>query len=231
MQIYQYCTIQEIKDYLMESGSEYDARYRMAVRQVSGAVNRICYPRVFAPVAKTLIIETNGLRMGKVLDCQIAVSATDEKRVALTDLTILDSRTAVLEYSNPDYLYLTGIFGDFYAESVGTVIADNGATLTLSIAPVAESYLIVGGEIVFVDSVSGSVATIRRGVNGSAQATQTGATVKRCFVNAGISMLAMNAAIRMLTVPQNRMNLNLESNGILTPSMISAIAEYRPEFL
>lgn len=230
MQIYQYCTIQEIKDYLMESGSEYDSRYRLAIRQISGAINRIVHPRFFAPFYGSQSLEIEGLGIGKILDCLSLVSVVDENSTALTDYS-LDGRLIRFAESKPLRVTATGIFGHCDIEAAGTVTADNGSTLTLTAAPVAESYLVIGSEIVFVDSVSGSVATVQRAVNGSTQATQTGKTVNRVYMNAGVSMLAMNAAIRMLTVPQNRMNLNLESNGILTPSMISAIAEYRPEFL
>lgn len=224
--MFMYCTVQELKDYLMDTSSEYDARYRSAIQMVSGIVNTVtgaaflpCIDeREYFPDGECSQFAVDDIhRLLSVTADGTSVTATYRKRL----ITLSDN-------PKPEYVLVNAIFGDFSTKLSESTVAGDGIS-EFSVTPhqfPPDTFFIVEDEIFYYDGTN-----YWRGVNNSVTvAHPIGSSVLICEPPPSVKLLAMNMAIRLLSVPQSRMSQNFSPSGILTPDIMSSLRLLRKEF-
>jgi len=215
-----YCTLDAIKDELGDTGTANDARLRRYIASASRAIEDMT-GRTFVPVTDTkrfdapdndwLFLSYEDL--SSLIALEDGTGAIPVEYCRLYPLNMTPKHTVMVdagafgrgfEYDDPlGAIAVTGRWG--YCEDVtptGLVLSADVANTTATAIVLSGAgcevgwTLLVDTEAMFVLAVSGNVATVERGANGTTAAThKTGAVVSRYVVPADIEQACLEMAI------------------------------------
>lgn len=219
-----YCTVSDIKEYLMDSGTEHDTRYRSAIEHVSGVIDSCVSPRRFLPHWRTVSVDCGNTTVVRVLDSLLTPTAAREDGTQVSP-TRRDSRTLTFLNKEGD-ITITGIFGYCVLLQRGLSVVDSRGNVSFDFDPTEDTYYVAGKDIILY--TYNNFAQLQ---NGATVAAQDGDIVYEAVLDYGIRSLAVQAAIRMLQVPNSQMSRNLSPNQTFTSDWFRFLAEYRPDFV
>lgn len=218
-----YCTLDALKSELGDTGTANVARYRRYIANASRAIEDVT-GRTFVPVTATKYFDAPVRcpdRLFLEYDDLLSITTLEDQTGAITSadywlypLNMTPRHSIVLnttdlgrafEYDDdPEKaITITGQWG-YCNDTVATgltlgaaIINTTGTSITLSSTTCETGWtLLIDSEALFVSAVSGNVATVERGVNGTTAATHlNGAAVSRYVVPADVEQACLEIAM------------------------------------
>lgn len=218
-----YCTLDALKSELGDTGTANDARYRRYIANASRAIEDVT-GRTFVPVTATKYFDVPVRcpdRLFLEYDDLLSITTLTDQTGTITSadywlypLNMTPRHSIVLnttdlgrafEYDDDPEKAITiaGQWG-YCNDTVSTgltlgaaIINTTGTSITLSSTTCETGWtLLVDSEALFVSAVSGNVATVERGVNGTTAATHlNGAAVSRYVVPADVEQACLEIAM------------------------------------
>jgi len=217
-----YCTLDALKSELGDTGTANDARYRRYIANASRAIEDVT-GRTFVPVTATKYFDAPVRcpdRLFLEYDDLLSITTLEDQTGTITaanywlyPLNMTPRHSIVLnttdlgrafEYDDdPEKaITITGQWG-YCNDTVATgltlgaaIINTTGTSITLSSTTCETGWtLLIDSEALFVAGVSGTVATVQRGVNGTTATTHlSAAAVYRYTVPADIELACISMA-------------------------------------